>query len=47
VGDQETRVLVDQLTAVDPQRLGHHVGYLTLDELVQVDAALMTVLGLD
>lgn len=41
-----TRVLAEQTSAVDPQRLGESVGYLTLHELRQVDAALRLVLGL-
>ncbi|MFE2751169.1 type II toxin-antitoxin system PemK/MazF family toxin [Actinosynnema sp. NPDC059335] len=46
VNGQPTRVLVEQTTAVDPQRLGDLVGRLTLDELNEVDAALRTVLDL-
>lgn len=41
-----TRVLVEQTTAVDPSRLGDHVGHLGLDELRAVDAALRLVLAL-
>lgn len=41
-----TRVLVEQTTAVDPQRLGPVVGHLSRSELVEVDAALKVVLGL-
>jgi mRNA interferase MazF len=41
-----TRVLAEQTAAVDPSRLGEHVGHLTLDEMQQVDAALRVVLGL-
>lgn len=40
------RVLVEQTTAVDPQRLGDRVGRLALHEMAEVDAALRTVLGL-
>ena len=39
-------VLVEQLGAVDAQRLGDQVGYLSPDELWSVDDALITVLGL-
>jgi mRNA interferase MazF len=42
-----TRVLVEQLGAVDVQRLGRRVGRLSTDELWAVDDALATVLGLD
>ena len=41
-----TRVLTEQTAAVDPERLGDHVGHLTLRELQQVDAALRLVLSL-
>lgn len=40
-----TLVLVEQVTAVDPSRLGDVVGHLTHDEMVDVDRALMLVLG--
>jgi mRNA interferase MazF len=43
---QETRVLVEQTTVVDPQRLGHSAGRLDASELRSVDEALMLVLGL-
>ncbi len=39
-----TRVLAEQTTAVDPQRLGESAGHLSVDELRQVDAALRLVL---
>lgn len=42
-----TRVLVEQLGAVDGQRLGRRVGRLAADEMWAVDEALVTVLGLD
>lgn len=42
-----TRVLVEQLGAVDVQRLGRRVGRLTGPEMWAVDEALLTVLGLD
>ena len=41
-----TRVLVEQLGAVDAQRLGDQVDYLSADELWSIDDALVTVLGL-
>src|ERR671923_2358250 len=43
---QETRVLVEQTTVVDPQRLGASAGRLEADELRSVDEALALVLGL-
>jgi mRNA interferase MazF len=41
-----TRVLVDQIRAVEPSRLGRSAGVLAYDELSEVDTALETVLGL-
>jgi mRNA interferase MazF len=46
VGGQETRVLVEQTTVVDPQRLGRSAGRLEAHELRAVDEALSLVLGL-
>lgn len=44
----KTRVMVEQLTATDPQaRLGNFAGRLDSSEMRAVDAALQTVLGLD
>ncbi|MDQ2722584.1 MAG: type II toxin-antitoxin system PemK/MazF family toxin [Actinomycetota bacterium] len=43
-----TRVMVEQLTVVDPQaRLGEFAGRLSTSEMRAVDAALQTVLALD
>ena len=42
-----TRVLVEQLGAVDIGRLGDRAGRLTPEEQWGVDAALLTVLGLN
>jgi mRNA interferase MazF len=42
-----TRVLVEQLGAVDVQRLGRRVDRLTAEEMWSVDDALVVVLGLD
>ncbi len=42
-----TRVLVEQLGAVDAQRLGRRVAQLAAEEMWAVDEALVTVLGLD
>jgi mRNA interferase MazF len=46
LGGEETRVLVEQTTVVDPQRLGRSAGRLDTHELRSVDEALMLVLGL-
>jgi mRNA interferase MazF len=46
LGGRPTRVLVEQTTAVDPQRLGDLAGRLQLHEMSEVDAALRVVLGL-
>jgi len=43
---QATRVLVEQLRAVDADRLDRHAGRLTVDEQRAVDAALELVLAL-
>ncbi len=47
IADDTTRVLVEQIGAVDAQRLGDRVGDLTADEMWSVDDALVTVLGLN
>ena len=45
---EKTRVIVEQLAAVDPQvRLGDFAGRLTPTEMREVDVALQLVLGLD
>jgi mRNA interferase MazF len=44
--DIETRVLVEQTTVVDPERLGKFAGRLDADELRSVDEALALILGL-
>ena len=41
-----TRVLVEQTTAVSPDRLGESVGRLSASELRDLDTALALVLGL-
>jgi mRNA interferase MazF len=46
IGRTETRVLVEQTTVVDPQRLGRSAGRLDASELRSVDEALLLVLGL-
>jgi mRNA interferase MazF len=42
----ETRVLVEQTTVVDPERLGRSAGRLEVRELRAIDEALLLVLGL-
>ena len=46
VAGDMTRVLVEQLRAVDLHRLDEHVGHLGVDEQRAVDDALELVLGL-
>ena len=46
VARSRTRVLADQLTAVDRSKLGPSVGRLTWEELAEVDTAIHVVLGL-
>lgn len=43
---QDTHVLVEQTTVIDPQRLGPSAGRLRASELRSVDEALALVLGL-
>jgi mRNA interferase MazF len=47
VDGRRTRVLVEQLGAVAAERLGDQVGRVTIEQQWQIDAALLTVLGLD
>jgi mRNA interferase MazF len=42
----ETRVLVEQTTVVDPNRLGKSTGRLDAHELRAIDEALLLLLGL-
>jgi mRNA interferase MazF len=44
--ETETRVLVEQATVIDPQRLGRSAGRLDADEMQAVDEALALVFGL-
>jgi mRNA interferase MazF len=46
IGGIKTRVLVEQTTAVSPDRLGTSLGRLDARELADVDSALALVLGL-
>lgn len=43
---EQTRVLAEQTTVVDPERLGRSAGRLDAHELRAVDEALMLVFGL-
>jgi len=45
VAKQETRVLVEQLGAVDVLRLGKPVGHATTEEMWSVDEALLAALS--
>lgn len=47
IGDEETRVLLEQTSSVAPERLGEFVGRLTRDEQIALDDALRLVLQLD
>ena len=47
VGGVEARVLVEQMGAVDVGRLGELTGHLSSEEQWGVDAAILTVLGLN
>ena len=44
IGDTETRVLVEQVTVVDPERLGASAGRLSASELQRLDEALALIL---
>jgi mRNA interferase MazF len=44
---QDVRVLVEQTTAVDPQRLGDFAGRLDPEELMDINVALRAVLDLE
>ena len=46
VDGEDTRVLVEQTTVLDPQRLGRSAGRLEVSELLAVDEALALILGL-
>lgn len=46
IAGESTRVLVEQIGAVDASRLGDIVGHLSHEELWGVDDALLAVLGL-
>jgi mRNA interferase MazF len=46
IGTATTKVLVEQVGAVDASRLGALVGHVSLEESWGIDEALLTVLGL-
>ena len=47
LNDEETRVLIEQATAVAPERLGELVGHVSHDELQQINSAIRLAFGLD
>jgi mRNA interferase MazF len=47
IAGERTRVLVEQIGAVEAQRLGDLMGHVTAEEMWGIDEALATVLGLD
>ena len=47
VAGERTRVLVEQIGAIDAQRLGDLMGHVTPEEMWGIDEALATVLGLN
>lgn len=46
IGDEPTRVLVEQLRAIDARSLGGLAAHLSADEQARVDDALSLVIGL-
>jgi mRNA interferase MazF len=46
IAGRSTRVLAEQTAAIGPGRLSQSVGYLNLEEMRRVDAALRIVLDL-
>jgi mRNA-degrading endonuclease toxin of MazEF toxin-antitoxin module len=46
IAGEATKVLVEQLGAVDVNRLGDHAGHASPEEIWGIDESLMTVLGL-
>jgi mRNA interferase MazF len=45
IDDTQTRVLVEQVPVVDPERAGASAGHLSASELHNVDEALALILG--
>jgi mRNA interferase MazF len=46
IAGETSRILVEQLGAVDAQRLGELAGHLTHEEIWGIDEALVAILGL-
>jgi mRNA interferase MazF len=47
LNDERTQVLIEQTTAVAPERLGSLVGHVSRDELDQISEALRLAFALD
>ncbi len=47
INNEETQVLIEQTSAVAPERLGDFVGRVTFDELTEINDALRLALELD
>ena len=47
INSEETQVLVEQTSAVAPERLGEFIGRVSLDELAKINDALRLALELD
>ena len=47
INNEETQVLIEQTSAVAPERLGEFVGRVSLRELQEINDALRLVLELD
>ena len=47
INGEETQVLVEQTSAVAPERLGEFIGRVSLDELAEISDALRLALELD
>ena len=46
IAGENTRILIEQISAVDTRRLGELVGHLSTEELWGIDEALVDILGL-
>jgi mRNA interferase MazF len=46
IGEEQTRIMCEMVGAVDARSLGNQVGHLTLDEMRNLDDALLLVLDL-
>lgn len=47
INGEETQVLIEQTTAVAPERLGERVGQVSRSELEQIEAAVRLAFALD